>query len=65
MTDIIIPTFGQEDFTVKCLESIRKHTKSSDYRIIWVDNGSSRSSRFTVLSEIEKQSGYTFWYNTN
>ena len=65
MTDIIIPTFGQEDFTVKCLESIRKHTKSSDYRIIWVDNGSSRSSRFTVLSEIEKHNYLSIWLPEN
>jgi len=36
--DIIVPTYNNEVLTVACFESIKKCT--SDYRIIWVDNGS-------------------------
>ncbi len=38
--DIIIPTYENEDLTIKCLESIQKNTKEGSYRIIWVDNAS-------------------------
>ena len=47
MTDIIILTYGQEDFTIKCFESILDCTQ--DYRLVWVDNGSSSTSRQMVM----------------
>ncbi len=40
--DIIIPTFNNEDFTLRCLESIKKYSNHQNYRVIWVDNGSTR-----------------------
>ena len=38
--DIIIPTFNQSDYTIRCLESVHKHT--TGYRVIWIDNGSDK-----------------------
>lgn len=36
--DIIIPGWNMADFTVRCLQTIKEN--SSDYRVIYVDNGS-------------------------
>ena len=41
-TDIVVLTHGQEQVSKSCFESIRKHT--NDYRVIWVDNGSTKES---------------------
>ena len=46
-TAIIIPTYGQEDYTVRCFESIREHT--DDYSLIWVDNGSDGDALTAVM----------------
>ena len=46
-TAIIIPTFGQEDFTARCFDSIFEHTHG--YKLIWVDNGSAEDSREAVM----------------
>lgn len=62
-TDIIIPTFNQENFTVKCLESLRAFTK--DYRVIWVDNGSTSESRQTVLNELKNHEYLSIWLDKN
>ena len=43
--DIIIPTYNNEDFTVDCINSIKEHTKPGTYRIIWVDNASTDTSK--------------------
>ncbi len=40
LTDIIIPTYENEQLTVDCFESIKASTTPGTYRIIWVDNGS-------------------------
>lgn len=62
--DIVIPTFNQELFTIKCLESIRLHTR--DYRIVWVDNGSTRESREMVLAELSRHECYkSIWFEKN
>jgi GT2 family glycosyltransferase len=45
-TDIIIPTHNLPEMTVACLNSIRRHT--SDYQVIWVDNGSSEAAKGQV-----------------
>ena len=47
LVDIVIPTFNKEKYTVQCIASIVKHT--SDFRIIWIDNGSEESSREEVV----------------
>jgi len=39
ITSIIIPVFNQIEYTLACIESIEKHTRSP-YEIIVVDNGS-------------------------
>jgi GT2 family glycosyltransferase len=44
--EIIVPTFGQEDFTLRCFDSLLAHTKG--HRLVWVDNGSSAAARATV-----------------
>jgi len=41
-TDIVVLSYGQEDKTIRCFESIAKNTEN--YRVIWVDNGSSKES---------------------
>ena len=61
MIDIIIPTYGQEDYTVECLKSIRNYTEADSYRIIWVDNGSSFESRQTVMKELVNHTYLTIW----
>jgi GT2 family glycosyltransferase len=38
---IVVPTFNQAPLTVRCFESIKRNT-SSDYELIWVDNGSAK-----------------------
>jgi anaerobic magnesium-protoporphyrin IX monomethyl ester cyclase len=40
LTDIIIPTYNNESYTVACIESIKANTTPGTYRIIWVDNAS-------------------------
>lgn len=45
LTDIIIPTYNNEAFTVACFKSIKKYTKKGTYRVIWVDNGSKQKSK--------------------
>ena len=62
--DIVIPTFGAEEFTVRCLESIRRNTE--DYRIVWVDNGSSSESRGIVMGELQHhRERLTIWFSGN
>lgn len=62
--DIITPTFNQENFTIKCFQSIRKYTK--DYRIIWVDNASTEESRNKVMTEVLNHKDYlTIWFEEN
>ena len=64
MTDIIILTYGQEDFTVKCFDSILAHTE--DYRLVWVDNGSSIASRNAVMPAFLKhQNRLSIWSGQN
>ncbi|MEA2337315.1 MAG: hypothetical protein QOE82_1322 [Thermoanaerobaculia bacterium] len=46
--EIIVPTFGQEAFTLRCFESVLAHTTS--YRLVWVDNGSPPASRSALLA---------------
>ena len=50
MVDIIIPTYGQEEHTVKCFKSILANTKP-DYRLIWIDNGSKAESRAKAMAD--------------
>ncbi len=60
MIDIIIPTFNQEAFTVRCLKSIKRFT-NQDYRIIWIDNGSTYESRKVVLLELRDHRYLSIW----
>lgn len=39
-TDIIIPSYENDQLTAACFESIKRYTKPGTYRVIWVDNGS-------------------------
>ncbi|PID52807.1 MAG: hypothetical protein CR972_00115 [Candidatus Moraniibacteriota bacterium] len=45
-TAIITPTWNNEEYTIRCFDSIRKNTKN--YIIIWIDNGSKDASREKV-----------------
>lgn len=49
---IVTPTHNNDDFTIRCFDSIRRH--SSDYLIVWVDNGSSAESRERVGAFLEQ-----------
>jgi len=54
-TDIVIPTYENEDYTVACLNSIKEFTNPAMYRVILVDNGSKNFSRVEkVLGTIDK-----------
>lgn len=52
-TFIIIPTYNQEDSTIRCFDSISINTK--DYEIIWIDNGSSFESHEKVKEFLDKK----------
>lgn len=45
LTDIVIPTYENEQLTIACLQSIRNCTEAGTYRVILVDNGSRDTSR--------------------
>jgi GT2 family glycosyltransferase/SAM-dependent methyltransferase/glycosyltransferase involved in cell wall biosynthesis len=42
MTDIIVLSYGQEEKTIRCFEAIQQN--ATNYRVIWVDNGSGEAS---------------------
>lgn len=53
--NIVIPTYNQENYTIKCFKSIDQwYDKKYDIEIIWVDNGSTKSSRDKVQQCIDK-----------
>ena len=45
MTSIVILTFNKIDYTIKCIESIRKYTSLGSYEIIVVDNASTDGTK--------------------
>jgi O-antigen biosynthesis protein len=51
LCDIIIPSYRNEEFTIKCLNSIKKYTAAGSYRVIWVDNGAQSSARVDQVLE--------------
>ena len=51
-TFIVTPTWNNEDYTIRCFDSIRKNT--SDYRIVWIDNGSEPEAREKVRIFLEE-----------
>ena len=62
--DIIVPTWNQTEYTLRCLESVRQNT--TNYRLIWVDNGSDTESRDAVQEEIIRHSNYyQLWSKEN
>jgi len=63
-TDIIVPTFGQEVHTCRCFESIARHTR--DYRLVWLDNGSTAESRGAVMPAFERsKKRLSVWCGSN
>jgi len=52
LSAIITPTFNNEDYTIRCFDSIQKNT--NDYIIIWIDNGSSPESREKVKKFLDE-----------
>ncbi len=40
--DIIVPTYGQPEFTAKCFASIAQTAPPDSVRVVWVDNGTVR-----------------------
>jgi GT2 family glycosyltransferase/glycosyltransferase involved in cell wall biosynthesis len=62
--EIIVPTFGQEHYTVRCFDSLLACTSS--YRLVWVDNGSQAASRAVVDAAFEKhQQRLALWPDQN
>jgi len=51
--DIIIPTYNNSEYTIRCLRSIKKNTVVS-YRIIWIDDGSIISEYQKVSNELDE-----------
>lgn len=50
---IITPTWNNEEYTIRCFDSIRKNTK--DYLLIWIDNGSNSESRQKVKDFLDEK----------
>jgi len=49
---------------IRCIKSIREHSPNA--RVVWVDDGSSRSSREAVLDELQKMPDYrSVWTGGN
>ena len=61
--DIIVPTYGNEDLTCNCFDSLRKHT--TGYRLIWVDNGSGIKSIDNVLPQASLSPLVPLWHSDN
>ena len=61
MIDIIIPIWNEGAITVKCLKSIKKHTK--DYRLILIDNGSRPDEWRQVEKEAHRHSNVFVIHN--
>lgn len=51
---IVVPTFNNEEYTIRCFESIAKNT--DDYLIIWVDDASEEESRERVMAYLDDNS---------
>ena len=52
--NLILPTYENEDLTLKCLRSIKKYLdKNYEPNIIWVDNGSSEKSKNQILKYLK------------
>jgi len=51
-SEILVPSFGQEEYTVRCFDSLREHT--NDYRLVWIDNGSSGPAVAAVQPAFER-----------
>lgn len=62
-TDIVIPTYNLPDMTVACLDSIRRYT--SDYRVVWVDNGSSEVAKGQVREALADMPHMALMFNSN
>ena len=52
MTAIVTPTWNNEEYTIRCFDSIQKNTQ--DYKIIWIDNGSEKKSKKKVWDFLDK-----------
>lgn len=50
IVDIIIPSYGQVDAVLTCLESVRYYSRN--YRLIFVDNGSSQDDFEEIWEEL-------------
>jgi len=50
--DIIIPSWNMQEVAVKCLKSIQAY--STDYRVIFVDNGSEQAELDNILPVLEQ-----------
>ena len=48
---IVILTFNKFEYTKRCIESVREHTKDEEYEIIIVDNNSSDNTRKWLSGE--------------
>lgn len=46
--DIIVPTYGRSDMTIKCFEALQA-SGAKNYRVIWVDNGSRKEEIDEVM----------------
>ena len=47
-TDIIVPAYKNEDWTIACFESIKRCTEPGTYKLFWVDGASPEKSRTKV-----------------
>jgi GT2 family glycosyltransferase len=61
--DIIVPTYNQTDYTLRCFQSVIRHTKNA--RLVWLDNGSEKSSRDAVMEEIQRMPEHRIVWSSN
>ena len=58
---LILPTFNNEELTIKCIQSIDKYVnKNEDITIIWIDNNSTLNSKKIVLNEFQNLKNIKF-----
>lgn len=58
---LILPTFNNDDLTLKCIESIDTYAcENCDITILWVDNNSSLDSKKLVLNKFKELKNVKF-----
>lgn len=54
IVDVIIPAYDLSDVTIRCLTSLRDNQAGTEFRIVYVDNGSKPEHRSKVINFLQQ-----------